>query len=334
MLYVSTRNHIDSFTAYRTLHEDCAPDGGMFVPMRFPKFSQAELDQLKKSSFGDTVAYILNLFFSADLSGWDIDSCAGRRPFRLVNMSHKLIIAELWHNHESDYAYLETGIYKKLCVGESFDRVPTPWAKIAIRIAVLWGIWGEITALETAPVDIAVTTGDFSVPISVWYAKKMGLPIGRIICACQDNGMLWDLVHRGEMNTAASADAFPVCVEQLIYDTLGLNETQRFLNACQKRRSFRLDETQLTKLSTSLYASVIGSQRIDSLISSIFRSCGYIADPAMAVSFGGLQNYRAQTGLSQKTVLLGEQSAAHHKDRICGLLNISKEELRNTVNNT
>ena len=92
MLYVSTRNHVDSFTAYRVLHEDHAPDGGMFVPMRFPAFLPEELCQLKTSSFGEIVSIVLNKFFSANLSAWDVEICAGRHPFKLVPMNHKMLI--------------------------------------------------------------------------------------------------------------------------------------------------------------------------------------------------------------------------------------------------
>lgn len=309
MLYVSTRNNIDSFTAYRTLHEDHAPDGGMFVPMRFPAFSQLDLDRFLTATFGDTVASVLNLFFPADLTGWDIDSCIGRHPFKLVNKSHKLIIAELWHNHELIYDYLEERIYKKLCLGEVIHRHPTASAKIAIRIAVLCGVWGEIMTTESSPVDIAVMTGDDSAFIAAWYAKRMGLPIGKIICSCQDNGLLWDLVRRGEVNISTSQNEIPAYLERLIFDVFGLNETKNFLNASGARRSLQAND-RLGELSNAVFASVIGENRTDSLTSSIFRSCGYVADRSVALSFGGLQNYRAQSGCSNLTVLLSQNSVS------------------------
>ena len=310
MLYVSTRNHIDSFTAYRTLHEDRAPDGGMFVPIRFPKLSAEEIDGFKNGSFGETVAFVLNLFFSTDLIGWDIDSCVGRYPYKLIPMSHKLIVSELWHNHEADYNYLERQIYKKLTPDGFWGQKTTCWAKIAIRIAVICAIWGEIMAQETSAVDVALMMDDISAPMSVWYAKKMGLPIGRIICAGQDNGLFWDLVHRGEINASAQSNSVPGCAELLIYDVFGLEETKRFVNACDCNRSFRIDESEMSELSEALFVSVIGTQRIESLISSIYRSCGYAADDSVALGFGGLQNYRAQTGCSNKTVLFGLKSAS------------------------
>ena len=94
MLYVSTRNKMDSYTAYRTLHEEYAPDGGQFVPFRIPSFTNEEREALQEKSFSQIVADILNLFFAARLTGWDVECCIGRNPVRLERMNHRLIVAE------------------------------------------------------------------------------------------------------------------------------------------------------------------------------------------------------------------------------------------------
>ena len=80
MLYISTRSKIDSFTAYRALHENCAPDGGAFAPMQLRKFGSDEIELLLRSSFNDAVSTILNYFFSTKLSGFDLDFSIGRMP--------------------------------------------------------------------------------------------------------------------------------------------------------------------------------------------------------------------------------------------------------------
>ena len=48
MLYVSTRNRMDTYTAYRALHEKNAPDGGKFVPFQLVAFDAGEIEQLKQ----------------------------------------------------------------------------------------------------------------------------------------------------------------------------------------------------------------------------------------------------------------------------------------------
>ena len=46
--------------------------------------------------------------------------------------------------------------------------------------------------------DISVVCGNFDLPMSAWYARAWGLPIGNIICCCNENGNLWNLIHHGQ----------------------------------------------------------------------------------------------------------------------------------------
>ena len=48
MLYISTRNNTDTYTAHRALHEEYAPDGGFYVPFYLPTFSSDALNYFTK----------------------------------------------------------------------------------------------------------------------------------------------------------------------------------------------------------------------------------------------------------------------------------------------
>jgi len=100
VLYKTTRDDNDTYTAHRVLHENRASDGGVFIPFRMPLFSEKEIAELVSVGFGETVAAILNKFFSCHLTGWDVDFCIGRNAIKLDTMSHRMVVAELWHNPE------------------------------------------------------------------------------------------------------------------------------------------------------------------------------------------------------------------------------------------
>jgi len=331
MLYVSTRNHVDSFTAYRVLHEDHAPDGGMFVPMRFPAFLPEELCQLKTSSFGEIVSIVLNKFFSANLSAWDVEICAGRHPFKLVPMNHKMFISEMWHNQNAQYAYLESRLYSKLCSERNSITSPKGWTKILIRVAVICGMWGEVLATEPDPIDVAVSADGFSDPIAFYYAKKLGLPIGKIVCVCKNNDVLWEFFRKGEINASS---AFPEYLENLIFDRFGRESACALGNDFEQKSVLRLDDEQLAALREDFYIAVIGADRTDSLACSIYRSNGYIPDLGVALGVGGLQDYRAKSGIVQKTLLLSDCSPTIQAATLCALLRISQDELFQKVKNT
>lgn len=339
MLYVSTRNRAEVYTAHRALHENLAPDGGKFVPFQLTAFEKDEIAQFKEKSFGETVAHILNLFFSARLNGWDVDFCIGRNPVKLISIGRRTVVGELWHNPVAAYTYVEKSLYTKL-TGKT--QTPTEWAQIAIRLAVLFGLYGELSRAGIESVDIAVAAGDFSVPMAAWYARQMGLPVGTIICSTNENSAPWDLIHRGEFNTGTTVlktdlpdldIAHPVGLERLIYGTLGDEEVKRYLAVSAKGGVYHIAEMDvLATLSHKLYACVVGTKRVDSVISSVYRTNDYIMDPYTALSYGGLQDYRARTGENRTTLLLAERSPVAFVQRIANAIGITVKDLSNRLN--
>jgi len=342
LLYVSTRTKLDSYTAHRALHEEYAPDGGQYVPFRLPVFTQEELDALQDKSFGQIIAQTLNLFFSARLTGWDVECCVGRSPVRIERMGHRLMVAEAWHNPEGNYSNFEDALYNRVCADTPKDG-PTAWAKIAIRIALLFALAQDIRAAGVEQFDVAVNTADFLQPMAAYYAKMMGLPVGKIICACNDNGAAWDLIHRGEFNTNPPLIrtqlplvdiARPQGIEQLILAALGEEELKRYLTACDKGGVYRLDEEQTLMLSSGLFAAVVGADRIQSVINSMYRTNQYLIDPYTALTYGGLQDYRSRTGESQFALIISHADPVQYADKIGSAIGISPSELRVRIRNS
>lgn len=335
MLYITTRDNNDAYTAHRTLMADCAPDGGCFVPFQLPYYEANEIALLKEKTFSQTVAEFLNTFFSAGLTALDVDFAIGKIVSKLIPMNHKIVIAELWHNPDGKYSYIEECLYK-LMVNCQTNVKPSAWAKTAVRIAILFGLYGQMlrSGLFSGDqcIDISVSADDFSVPMTLWYARKMGLPIGSIICVCVNNGSLWDLIHRGVFNPAEVSDTLLLSVEQLIHACLGFDEVRRFQEVCRSKRSYTLNEEQLAALNIGLFCAVAGDKRWESITNSVFRSNSYIIDPQTALSYGGLQDYRAKTGGSRTTLLLAENTPMSYTKEISGATGIPADKLIDHVN--
>lgn len=325
MLYVSTRNKLDSYTAHRALHDEYAPDQGMFVPFHLSKFSQEELAALKEHTFSETVARILNLFFSRQLSSWDIEFSIGRYPYRMEHLNQRVVIAELWHNTQNSYSHLVQSVYQKLTFMEKKKENPPQWVKIATETAILFGMYGELQKNGIESFDIAVTADDFIYPISAWYARQMGLPINCIICGCSENSIVWDLLQRGVLNTDCKQ---PECLEHLIYGTLGLSYIEAYLKDCQTKTSFQLAVEDLHILNDGFFTTVVGKNRIDAVVCSIYRTNAYAADPVTAVSYGALQDYRARTGENRTTLLLSRYSPVSYAEQVASAIGCSQEKLK------
>ena len=340
MLYVTTRNKNDAHTAHKTLTID-KTESGLFIPFQLPMLSSDEIAAFSTRTFGQNVAEILNLFFSARLDGWDVDFSIGRYPVKLVPMNRKIVVAEAWHNPDSDFARIVRNLAGRLGGHDGNATVPSNWAWIAIRIAVLFGLYGEMMrqGLTTADakIDIALPTGDFSGPMAVWYAREMGLPIGNIICSCNENSALWELLHHGAMRTDLVAQStntpecdvgVPVGVERLISSAIGFEEAERFRNACAQGLTYAPGEEKIDALRKGIYIAVVSQMRMESVIYNVYRTSTYLLDPYSALAYGGLQDYRSAAGEGRTTLLLSERSPICSAATVAKAMGINVRDLK------
>lgn len=339
MLYAATRSKNDVETAYKTIHQDCCNDGGLFVPFRMPSYTLSEIAVLAEKSFGQNVADILNTFFSAGLTSWDVEFAIGRTPVKLDAISHRILIAELWHNSQWRFDHLVQAMSDRLRT-ENQGADPTNWVQIAVRIAVLFGTYGLLLAggqtEVKAVLDVAVTSGDFAMPMAAWYARQMGLPVGNIICGCNANGSVWDLLHKGEMSTSdlavktctPDADiALPRNLERLICGTLGYNETASYLDCCRTGALYVPREENYEKLHNGMFVSVISDERVRSSIYSVAGTSGYVFGPYSALAYASLLDYRAKTSESRNALLITERSPSCDVELVADFMQVDVPEV-------
>lgn len=340
MLYVTTTEKNDAYTAARTFLEDRGPDGGLFAPRQIPVFSEEELSAFVQESFGERIAKILNIFFSTKLTGWDVDSGIGRCPVKAATMSHRILLLELWQNLDGSYERLEKILAEKIRNDGNPQLRVSSWLRIAIRIALLFAACAELVRSKTldweTEMDVAVVSGDLSGVVSLWYARRMGLPVANIICSCNENCALWDLLNHGAMKTDIQlmrtttplADVrVPVELERLIYGTLGREEATEFLHICQIKGLYVPPAEEFESLRNGLFAAVVSRARVDVLISSVYRTNSYVIGPYTALAYGGLTDYRAKTGESRVALILADRSPAQDAAVVAQAMGMTEEQL-------
>ncbi len=316
MLYVSTRNNTDVYTAYRALHESNAPDGGYYFPFRLPHLSPDELYAIRNQSPGETIAYILNLFFGLRLTGWDVECVIGRFPFQIISMNYRLLMAEVWRNPEGSWDYLLRSLYGLLLGKKGNSTMPAGWVLIAIEIALFFGVYSADDIFPKGGLDVAVTAGDFSDVISVLFAKDMGFPANVTICVFNENGAVWDFINKGELSTGVTAvrtsmpeldHAVPNYLEYLLFRCFGSSEVIRYTDACERKANYYIDDEYQRQLNHDLFAAVVSTNRVELIKSGMYRTNQYNVDPYTALVYGGLQDYRAHTGISKDTLILAKK---------------------------
>ena len=341
MLYVTTTDKNDAYTAARTFLEDRGPDGGLFVPRQLPRFTQEDFSEHVCESFGERLAKILNLFFSTKLTGWDVDSAIGRCPVKAATMSHRIFLLELWRNLDGSYEQLERILAAKIRSDENAKQRVSSWLRIAIRIAMIFASYIELVRSKALSwedsVDISLVSGDLSGVMALWYAREMGLPIANIICSCNENCALWDLLHHGEVKTDIQliptttplADVgLPAELERLVYGTLGWQYTKEFLHICKNRGLYVPPAEEFESLRKGLFSAVVSRSRVDVLISSVYRTNSYLIGPYTALAYGGLTDYRAKTGESRAALILADRSPAQDAAVVAQAMGVTEQQLR------
>lgn len=339
VLYVTTRNNTEVYTAQRALMESRGPDGGAYLPFHSPRFTPEEIAGLEELPFNQCAADLLNRMFGTKLTGWDIDFCVGRYPVRLVELGHRIVMGESWHNPEWNYDRMARRLAGLLRKEET--AAADGWVEIAVRICVLFGIYGEmlrsgrIRAGE--PVDISVVSGEFSGPMSAWYARAWGLPVGNIICCCNENSEIWNLICHGQLRTDSVSVAtstpeadvtLPAQLERLIHACGGSEEVLRYLDACRRGGMYVPSDWVLPKLREGLFVSVISSHRIERTIPGVYATHRCLLSPYSALAYAGLLDYRAKKGRLRHSVVLAERSPVCDAKAVCGAMGISQEQLK------
>lgn len=344
MLYVTTRSKNDVFTAPITLRQDRAGDGGLFVPFRLPVIDKEQLLGLRERSFGQNVADILELFFTTKLTGWEVEMAIGRYVFQVKNMNFRVLAVELWHNIDHDMDRCVRALAKRLHPDGDVIGAPSDWTQVAVRIALLFGVFGELMRSGQVSLDkkvnLAYSAGSFAGPMAAWYGREMGLPIDTIICGCNENGAVWDLLHRGELDAGASVtktstpeadQAVPRDLERLVCGACGQEEAVNFGWSCTEGTIYAPSPEIHQALRKGLFAAVVSQVRVQTIIPSVYHTNRYILDLYGALAYGALMDYRSRTGKSTMTLLMSEKSPRCQAQAICAIMGISELELKKRI---
>lgn len=288
MLYVTTRNPKDAYTAYKALTEDRAPDGGFYLPLRFPQYSWQELRELGRLGVYECICRVLNPLCNGHLMATDLEFRLGRKTVRARPLNKKTLFVQLWHNPKGDFSYFCKGLSDLLLEDRSVS-VPSNWTRIACRMALLFAavtplIYGNVLQ-EGDAVDVSVIGEDFSAPMAVWYTRAMGLPVGQII-SCDPAHTLWSFLHYGSHRTEGE---LPSDLERLIHGCGGSGEVKRYLS----QPSYTPHEMILDRLRHDLQIAVVSEARSQEAISRVYRSHGYLMGLSSAMAYSGLLDCRS-----------------------------------------
>ncbi|MFO7154090.1 MAG: threonine synthase [Caldicoprobacter oshimai] len=197
------------------------------------------------------------------------------------------------------------------------------WGRLVPQIVYYISAWlnmlkaGEIS--EDQLVDVVVPTGNFGNILAAYYAKRMGVPIHRLICASNRNKVLADFINTGiydrrrefyktispSMDILISSN-----LERLLFELSGGDHerVKTWMASLQSEGQYRIDDDSLHRLQEVFWGGYADDAQTLQAIRSTYQEYNYVLDPHTAVGKWVYDEYRRQTGDDHKAILASTAS--------------------------
>lgn len=171
---------------------------------------------------------------------------------------------------------------------------------------------------EGEKINVVVPTGNFGNILAAFYAKNMGLPIDKLICASNDNKVLYDFFVTGEYNrnrefiltTSPSMDILISSnLERLIYRIAGndAEKNKKLMEELTSEGKYTITDEMKAQLS-DFYGNYASEEETAATIKRIYEECGYVIDTHTSVAASVYRKYVEETGDTKKTVIASTAS--------------------------
>ena len=169
------------------------------------------------------------------------------------------------------------------------------------------------------PVNFVVPTGNFGNILAGYYASRIGIPVGKFICASNANHILTDFFETGEYNRnrdfyktiSPSMDILISSnLERLLYDLANRDPktVTQWMNALTVSGAYAVKGDIKAKTAESFWAGYAGEDKTKAAIKAMFDENGYLIDPHTAVASRVYDDYLKTTGDSTPTIILSTAS--------------------------
>ena len=167
--------------------------------------------------------------------------------------------------------------------------------------------------------NVVVPTGNFGNILAAYYAKMMGVPLGKLICASNINKVLTDFIRTGVYNrnrqfyptTSPSMDILISSnLERLLYLLTGEDDAQirEWFTALAEKGTYEVTDAVKAKLTEQFYGGFCDDAETKATIAELYRKYGYTCDTHTAVAVKVYEDYRKETGDTTKTLIASTAS--------------------------
>ena len=177
------------------------------------------------------------------------------------------------------------------------------------------------------PVNFCVPTGNFGDILAAYYAKRMGLPVGKLICASNSNNVLTDFLRTGIYdrnrpfhNTMSPSMDILISsnLERLLFDLSGGNdeEVRGYMEQLSAQGRYEVSDAIRGQLQELYWGGFCDEAATAAAIADYYRNKGYLIDTHTAVAADVMRQYREATGDPTLTVFASTASPYKFCDHV------------------
>ncbi len=168
-------------------------------------------------------------------------------------------------------------------------------------------------------INFVVPTGNFGNILAGYYAKKMGLPIGKLVCASNSNNVLTEFFAEGSYDAnreffKTASPSMDILVssnlERLLFEISGRDAevTAKRMEELKKQGKYTVKESEVEALAKEFFADFADEEECFDTITDFFEEYGYVLDPHTAVAINVCEKFKSYSDDQLKTVVLSTAS--------------------------
>ena len=197
------------------------------------------------------------------------------------------------------------------------------WGRLAPQIAYYVYSYVELLRQEKIgkgeEINIVVPTGNFGNILAAWFAKQMGIPVKKLICASNRNKVLCDFFSTGTYDrnreffktTSPSMDILISSnLERLLFEVAGGNSAQviEWMTGLNTEGKYSVDKDTLKSLQHSFVGGFADETGVAKTILDVYDRTDHVIDTHTAVGFNIYGRYHTRSNDETKTVFVSTAS--------------------------
>ena len=181
------------------------------------------------------------------------------------------------------------------------------------------------------PINFSVPTGNFGDVYAGYLAKKMGLPINKLIVATNQNDILHRAISKGSYEVEKVAETISPSMdiqiasnfERLIYDLNNGDDTEtiKAMNDIKEKGKYIIDQEKLDKINTNFLSSKMSEDEILKTIELVYKKFDVVLDPHSAIGYGAFD----KVNISGNNIVLATAHPCKFPDAIKNAINLNAE---------